>query len=46
MDERHPCRHEPTMLNRLQRRKANTTKLVSLQRRQLVSELMISGFRL
>jgi hypothetical protein len=44
MDERHPRRWGPTMLNRIQRRQAGTTKLVSLQLRRLVSEPLISGF--
>src|SRR5215469_627876 len=43
-DERHPRRWEPAMPNRIQRRKADTTKLVYLRHRQLVCECMVSGF--
>jgi hypothetical protein len=35
-DERHLCRWEPMMLNRIQQVKLESTKLVSLRRRQLV----------
>src|SRR5260370_34864501 len=43
-DERHPCRWEPAMLNRIQRHKVDTTTLVSWQYRQLASEALSSGF--